>query len=89
MYLYFDVKDTTLARFDDRGDGLLASAIEIAREFCVFNETAPIEERNEVFTRDKMVLDAINFSWPWRTRCVWKELRQDAWRKRKGTNGIR
>lgn len=70
MYLNFDVKDTTLAGFNNRGDGLLASPVEITRKFCMFDETAAIEQRREVFTRDKMVLDAIIFSRARGTRCV-------------------
>ena len=70
-YLNFNVKDATLAGFNNRGDGLLAGPIEITREFCMLDKSAAVEERREVFTGDKIVLDAVKFSWPWGTRCVW------------------
>ena len=69
-YLNFDVKDTTLAGFNNRGNGLLAGTVEITRKLRVFDESAAVEERREVFTRDEMVLDAVKFSWPWGACCV-------------------
>ena len=72
-YLNFNVKDTTLAGFNNRGDGLLAGPIEITREFCMLDKSAAVEERREVFTGDKIVLDAVKFSWPWGARGVWRK----------------
>jgi hypothetical protein len=37
----------------------------------MFDKTAAIEKRRKVVTRDKMVLDAIDFPWAWGTGCVW------------------
>jgi hypothetical protein len=37
----------------------------------MLDEPAAVEERREVFTRDKIVLDGVKFSWPWRARRVW------------------
>jgi hypothetical protein len=51
---------------------LLAGTIEITRKFRVFDESAAVEQRREVFTRDEMVLDAVKFSWPWGACCVWR-----------------
>jgi len=55
----------------------------------MFDKTAAVEKRRKVFTRDEMILDAVNFPWPWGTRCVWGSGYGNAWRKRSRTDAIR
>jgi hypothetical protein len=43
---------------------LFAGTVKVTGKFGMLYETALIEEGDEVFARDKMVLHAINLSWP-------------------------
>lgn len=66
MYLDFDVENTTFTRFHNGVDCLLASSVKVTGKFGMFYETALVEKGDEIVTRDKMILHAIDLPWPGR-----------------------
>lgn len=66
MYLDFDVENTTFTRFHNGVDGLFASSVKVTGEFGMLHKTALVEKGDEIFTRDEMILHAIDLPWPGR-----------------------
>jgi hypothetical protein len=58
-YLHLDVQDTGAVLLSDILDSLNAGAVVVAAELCVLNEAVLVNQLQEVFLGDKVVLDAI------------------------------
>jgi hypothetical protein len=73
-YLDFNVQNTTLAWFNDRGNSLFAGTVKVTGKFGMLYEATAIEKGDEFLARDEMVLYAIDLSWSRSTSGIWIEI---------------
>lgn len=70
-YLSLDVKDTTATRARDLAYGHERRSIEIPREFCMLDEGTFVDEPDELFARNEVVVSAVDFTGTGKSRGVW------------------
>lgn len=78
-YLHLNVQDTGAVLLSDVADGLDAGAVVVAAELCVLDETALINELQEVLFGDEVVFAAVLFAASGRACCVFLRNHQSSW----------